>query len=297
VLIEPLAFATGTCVRVKTDEIIRLPAATRSRKEAACRLSPVPLPPRRPVPQGLTVARPDEDQSLPAHRARRRHLHDPRHRAMTRPAGTHPHRHARFRPAEGRHRTGTISRKLFTVPGRGGPGDVPRPDHRRPGRPDHQTCRPNAPHAFTNAGEAPRAAAVPVARPAGQEEFFTLVGQPVATTDRTARRRWTPRRRPRSSRSPRASRRSTRTELLPPAQPRLADRRGLQRRRGYRGVAGTRGQFPLAAGRLSGVQAAPRRAHEAAPMDREPDQHEEVHGKRPSWHWPRSDTPAIAVSW
>ena len=38
----------------------------------------------------------------------------------------------------------------------------------------------NAPHAFTNAGEAP-ARLLCLCAPAGQEEFFTLVGQPVAT--------------------------------------------------------------------------------------------------------------------
>jgi hypothetical protein len=38
----------------------------------------------------------------------------------------------------------------------------------------------NAPHAFTNAGQAP-ARLLCLCAPAGQEEFFTLVGQPVAT--------------------------------------------------------------------------------------------------------------------
>ena len=38
----------------------------------------------------------------------------------------------------------------------------------------------NAPHAFTNAGEAP-VRLLCLCAPAGQEEFFTLVGQPVAT--------------------------------------------------------------------------------------------------------------------
>ena len=38
----------------------------------------------------------------------------------------------------------------------------------------------NAPHAFINAGEAP-AYLLCLCAPAGQEEFFTLVGQPVAT--------------------------------------------------------------------------------------------------------------------
>jgi hypothetical protein len=38
----------------------------------------------------------------------------------------------------------------------------------------------NAPHAFTNAGEAP-ARLLCLCAPAGQEEFFTLVGQPVTT--------------------------------------------------------------------------------------------------------------------
>jgi len=38
----------------------------------------------------------------------------------------------------------------------------------------------NAPHAFTNAAEAP-ARLLCLCAPAGQEEFFTLVGQPVAT--------------------------------------------------------------------------------------------------------------------
>jgi quercetin dioxygenase-like cupin family protein len=38
----------------------------------------------------------------------------------------------------------------------------------------------NAPHAFTNAGDAP-SRLLCMCAPAGQEEFFTLVGQPVAT--------------------------------------------------------------------------------------------------------------------
>jgi uncharacterized cupin superfamily protein len=38
----------------------------------------------------------------------------------------------------------------------------------------------NAPHAFTNAAETP-ARLLCLCAPAGQEEFFTLVGQPVAT--------------------------------------------------------------------------------------------------------------------
>jgi quercetin dioxygenase-like cupin family protein len=38
----------------------------------------------------------------------------------------------------------------------------------------------NAPHAFTNAGQAP-VRILCLCAPAGQEEFFTLVGQPVAT--------------------------------------------------------------------------------------------------------------------
>jgi quercetin dioxygenase-like cupin family protein len=38
----------------------------------------------------------------------------------------------------------------------------------------------NAPHAFTNAGDTP-SRLLCMCTPAGQEEFFTLVGQPVAT--------------------------------------------------------------------------------------------------------------------
>jgi oxalate decarboxylase/phosphoglucose isomerase-like protein (cupin superfamily) len=38
----------------------------------------------------------------------------------------------------------------------------------------------NAPHAFTNAGDTP-SRLLCMCAPAGQEEFFTLVGQPVAT--------------------------------------------------------------------------------------------------------------------
>jgi len=38
----------------------------------------------------------------------------------------------------------------------------------------------NAPHAFTNAGDAP-SRLLCLCAPAGQEQFFTLVGQPVAT--------------------------------------------------------------------------------------------------------------------
>ena len=38
----------------------------------------------------------------------------------------------------------------------------------------------NAPHSFTNAGDTP-SRLLCMCAPAGQEEFFTLVGQPVAT--------------------------------------------------------------------------------------------------------------------
>jgi hypothetical protein len=38
----------------------------------------------------------------------------------------------------------------------------------------------NAPHAFTNAGDTP-SRVLCMCAPAGQEEFFTLVGQPVPT--------------------------------------------------------------------------------------------------------------------
>jgi uncharacterized cupin superfamily protein len=38
----------------------------------------------------------------------------------------------------------------------------------------------NAPHAFTNAGDTP-SRLLCLCAPSGQEEFFTLVGQPVAT--------------------------------------------------------------------------------------------------------------------
>jgi hypothetical protein len=38
----------------------------------------------------------------------------------------------------------------------------------------------NAPHAFTNAGDTP-SRLLCMCAPSGQEEFFTLVGQPVAT--------------------------------------------------------------------------------------------------------------------
>jgi oxalate decarboxylase/phosphoglucose isomerase-like protein (cupin superfamily) len=38
----------------------------------------------------------------------------------------------------------------------------------------------NAPHSFTNASDAP-SRLLCLCAPAGQEEFFTLVGQPVAT--------------------------------------------------------------------------------------------------------------------
>ncbi|HEV2537439.1 MAG TPA: hypothetical protein VGU21_08010, partial [Streptosporangiaceae bacterium] len=39
---------------------------------------------------------------------------------------------------------------------------------------------PNASHAFTNAGDTP-SRLLCLCAPAGQEKFFTLVGQPVAT--------------------------------------------------------------------------------------------------------------------
>jgi hypothetical protein len=40
--------------------------------------------------------------------------------------------------------------------------------------------RANAPHAFANAGDTP-SRLLCMCAPSGQEEFFTLVGQPVAT--------------------------------------------------------------------------------------------------------------------
>ena len=42
----------------------------------------------------------------------------------------------------------------------------------------------NAPHAFTNAGDKP-SRLLCMCAPSGQEEFFTLVGQPVATRTET----------------------------------------------------------------------------------------------------------------
>jgi hypothetical protein len=50
-----------------------------------------------------------------------------------------------------------------------------RRQHAQPAR-----ARPGAPHAFTNAGDAP-SRLLCLCAPAGQEEFFTLAGQPVAT--------------------------------------------------------------------------------------------------------------------
>ena len=129
---------------------------------------PAPIPPDDPS-RGLTVARPDDDQSLPhiglvgdtytilvtgqdtAGRYTLIDMHVPPG------GGPPPHRHdfeEMFTVLDGEVQV-TFRGQTINVPA-------------------------NAPHAFTNAAEAP-ARLLCLCAPAGQEEFFTLVGQPVAT--------------------------------------------------------------------------------------------------------------------
>ena len=136
---------------------------------------PAPIPPDDPS-RRLTVARPDDDQSLPhiglvgdtytilvtgQDTAGRYTLID-----MHVPAGggPPPHRHdfeEMFTVLDGEVR---VTFRDQTIVARAGQTiNVPA----------------NAPHAFTNAAEAP-ARLLCLCAPAGQEEFFTLVGQPVA---------------------------------------------------------------------------------------------------------------------
>ena len=137
---------------------------------------PALIPPDDPS-RGLTVARPDEDQSLPhiglvgdtytilvtgQDTAGRYSLID-----MHVPAGggPPPHRHGfeeMFTVLDGEVR---VTFRGETLVARAGQTiNVPA----------------NAPHAFTNVAETP-ARLLCLCAPAGQEEFFTLVGQPVAS--------------------------------------------------------------------------------------------------------------------
>jgi hypothetical protein len=126
-------------------------------------------------------------------------LPSPRWRRVLRCHGrrVHPHRHAR--PA-GR-RTATAPARLrgdVHHPGRGGPGDVPRREIvARAGQTINVPA--NAPHAFTNAGEAP-VRLLCLCAPAGQEEFFTWSASRWPPGP-SRRRPWMPRGRPRSSRN------------------------------------------------------------------------------------------------
>jgi quercetin dioxygenase-like cupin family protein len=135
-----------------------------------------PIPPDDPS-RGLTVARPDEDQSLPhiglvgdtytilvagqdtAGKYTLIDMHVP-------PGGGPPaHRHdfeEMFTVLTGEVR---VTFRGQTLVARAGQTiNVPA----------------NAPHAFTNASDAP-ARLLCMCAPAGQDEFFALVGQPVAT--------------------------------------------------------------------------------------------------------------------
>jgi quercetin dioxygenase-like cupin family protein len=137
---------------------------------------PAPIPPDDQSRQ-LTVARPDEDQSLPhiglvgdtytilvtgddtAGRYTLIDMHVPPG------GGPPPHRHdfeEMFTVLDGEVQ---VTFRGETIVARAGQTiNVPA----------------NAPHAFTNAGPAP-VRLLCLCAPAGQEEFFTLVGQPVAT--------------------------------------------------------------------------------------------------------------------
>ena len=137
---------------------------------------PVPVPPDD-LSRHLTVARPDRDQSLPhiglvgdtytilvtgeetAGKYTLIDMHVPPG------GGPPPHRHdfeEMFTVLEGNV---LVTFRDQTLTARAGETiNVPA----------------NAPHAFTNAGDTP-ARVLCLCAPAGQEEFFMLVGQPVAT--------------------------------------------------------------------------------------------------------------------
>jgi quercetin dioxygenase-like cupin family protein len=137
---------------------------------------PVPVPPDD-LSRKLTVARPDRDQGLPhvglvgdtytilvtgedtAGKYALIDMHVPPG------GGPPPHRHdfeEMFTVLEGEVRVTFRGEALVARAGE--TVNVPA----------------NAPHAFTNAGDAP-SRVLCLCAPAGQEEFFTLVGQPVAT--------------------------------------------------------------------------------------------------------------------
>ena len=137
---------------------------------------PTPIPPDD-LSRKLTVARPDQDQSLPhiglvgdtytilvrgedtAGKYTRIDMYVPPG------GGPPPHRHdfeEMFTVLDGE--VLVTFRGQTTVARAGETINVPS----------------NAPHAFTNAGDAP-ARLLCLCAPSGQEEFFTLVGQPVAT--------------------------------------------------------------------------------------------------------------------
>ena len=137
---------------------------------------PAAIPPDDPS-RGLTVARPDEDQSLPhiglvgdtytilvagqdtAGRYTLIDMHVPPG------GGPPPHRHdfeEMFTVLDGEVR---VTFRGQTMTARAG---------------ETINVQANAPHAFTNAGQAP-ARLLCMCAPAGQEELLVLVGQPVAT--------------------------------------------------------------------------------------------------------------------
>src|ERR1700678_1478426 len=137
---------------------------------------PAPIPPDDPS-RGLTVARPDEDQSLPhiglvgdtytilvtGHDTAGRYTLIDMH--VPPGGGPPPHRHdfeEMFTELDGEVQ---VTFRGETLTARPGPNtNVPA----------------NAPHAFTNAADTP-SRLLCLCAPAGQEEFFTLVGQPVDT--------------------------------------------------------------------------------------------------------------------
>jgi quercetin dioxygenase-like cupin family protein len=137
---------------------------------------PAPVPPDD-LSRELTVARPDRDQSLPhialvgdtytilvtgedtAGKYTLIDMHVPPG------GGPPPHRHdfeEMFTVLDGEVRVTFRGETLVARPG------------------DTINVPANAPHAFTNATDAP-SRLLCMCAPSGQEEFFTLVGQPVAT--------------------------------------------------------------------------------------------------------------------
>src|SRR6202034_3866884 len=124
---------------------------------------PDPLPPDD-LSRGLTVARPDEDQRLP-HIGLVGDTYTILDMPVRPGGGPPPHRHdfeEMFTVLDGEVRV-TFRGQVITARA-GQTINVPA----------------NAPHSFTNAADQP-SRLLCMCAPAGQDEFFRLVGQPVAT--------------------------------------------------------------------------------------------------------------------